>query len=260
MKCDHRPIQEKQLVYPQYLTRFFFRLAVFLVILGCYVFYPQGLDLTRPWHQAGLFSPAHLLCLVMICSMLAQHARRPGMSMGRMKQYRAFSDIVPTYDPAQLQAAKKRQNRGALKVLAVWLAGNAVIVLLFFRHYIGVAELVVLCAFYYLSDMICILFFCPFQLFLMGNQCCINCRIFAWGSWMMATPLVLIPSLLPAGVVLLSLTLLIRWEIQYHRHPERFWSGANRALRCVNCTEHLCRAKRIPAPGFHSPKPPHHKH
>ena len=45
-------------------------------------------------------------------------------------------------------------------MLAVWLAGNAVIVLLFFRHYIGVAELVVLCAFYYLSDMICILFFC----------------------------------------------------------------------------------------------------
>lgn len=73
------------------------------------------------------------------------------------------------------------------------------------------AWLVLLTAFYYLSDMICILFLCPFQLFLMGNRCCVNCRIFAWGSWMMVTLLVLIPSPVTAVPLLLGLSLLIRW-------------------------------------------------
>lgn len=257
MKCKRTlpTIEEKKLVYPQYFARFLYRLALFGAVLICYVRSPGMLDLTRPWDDLSLPSPALLLCLSMTVLMAAQHFHRPGMSMGRMKQYARYCDISPDYDPAQLRQTVRRQNRGALKVLILWLVGNGVVALLYFRAVIGVAELVVLSAFYYLSDMICILFFCPFQLFLMGNQCCVNCRIFAWGAWMMVTPLVLIRSISVLAPVILAFTLLLRWEIQYHRHPERFWNGSNRALRCARCTEHLCRAKLLTPQRLRSKKP-----
>lgn len=130
MNCEHHPhLEPKKLVYPQYFFRFLIRLCVFFVIFYFFLFAPERLDLTRPWREAGLLSPAHLLCAVMSVSMVIQHLHRPGMSMGRMKQYGKFCDIEPSYDPQALRAAVRRQNRGALRVLAVWLAGNAVVAL-----------------------------------------------------------------------------------------------------------------------------------
>ncbi len=249
MKCDIlQPAKAKKLVFPQYLIRFLYRLTAFLVVLYFYLFRRSSLDLTRSWRSIGLFSPAHLLCLSMVVIMVLQHLRGPEMSMGRMKQYPQFCHIDPNYNRERQIEVRKQQNRGALKVLILWLAGNGVVAFLYFRHIIGVAEVVLLSAFYYLSDMICILFFCPFQLFFMKCKCCVNCRIFAWGSWMMATPLVLIPSPFALAPVLLSLSLLIRWEIHFRRHPEQFWEGANLDIRCANCTEHLCRLKPVAPP------------
>ena len=75
----------------------------------------------------------------------------------------------------------------------------------------------------------------------MHNRCCVNCRIFAWGAWMMAAPLMLVPhfyaqSLFGTGVLVLAV-----WEIRYRRHPERFWEGSNQTLQCAQCPEQLCR-------------------
>ena len=77
----------------------------------------------------------------------------------------------------------------------------------------------------------------------MKNRCCVNCRIFAWGSWMMAAPLMCVPhwyawSLFGAGLLVLAV-----WERRYFLHPERFWSGSNRLLQCAHCQEQLCRYK-----------------
>lgn len=229
-----------------HVSRFLFRLCVFLGVLICYLLAPQRLDLSRPWREIGLIAPGHILCVILLVTMSLLHLREPGMSMGRLKQYSRYARLDPQCDPDALRSAMRRKNLGALKVLAVWLAGNAVVAVLYFWGRIGVAELVLLCAFYYLSDIICILFFCPFQLFFMGSRCCVNCRIFAWGSWMMATPLALIPSLLAWAVVLLSLSLLIRWEYHVFRYPQHFWRGSNCSLRCGSCTERLCRAKLYP--------------
>ena len=232
--------------YGMHLGRFLFRLCVFLSVLVCYLLAPGRLDLTRPWREIGLIAPGHILCVILLVAMLRLHRKKPGMSMGRLKQYPDCAVPDLRRPPEEIRAAVRRKNLGALKVLAVWLAGNAVVALLYFRDRIGVAELVLLCAFYYLSDIICILFFCPFQLLFLGNRCCINCRIFAWGSWMTATPLVLLPAPLPYAVVVLSLTLLARWEYHVFRSPENFWMGSNRNLRCESCTERLCRTKLYP--------------
>ena len=40
-----------------------------------------------------------------------------------------------------------------------------------------------------------------------------------------------------------SLVVLIRWEIVYAAHPERFWSGSNKTLQCANCQDKTCQIK-----------------
>ena len=49
-----------------------------------------------------------------------------------------------------------------------------------------------------------------------------------------------------AMALLLSLSLLIRWEYHVFRYPQHFWRGSNCSLRCGSCTERLCRAKLYP--------------
>lgn len=61
---------------------------------------------------------------------------------------------------------------------------------------------------------------------------------------MMFTPLVFIPSVYTYSLLGIALILLIRWEITYKRHPERFSSFTNANLNCSNCKEKLCKHKK----------------
>ena len=46
------------------------------------------------------------------------------------------------------------------------------------------------------------------------------------------------------GLLALSVALLVRWEVTFYRHPERFSDATNDYLRCANCTEKLCSHKK----------------
>ena len=231
----------------KYLRAVTFRLAVFLFVLVLFFLKPEWLDFTA---GKSLNPTLQLLRLAVACSMLAQLNPNSALTAGCMKQYPNRFDPVPNYSRQSLKEAVRGQNRGAVKVAVVWLAFNLVFGVLYWRKTIGVAELVVLCAFYYLSDLICVLFFCPFQTFLMGNRCCVNCRIFAWGSWMMATPMAFIPHWFSWSLVGMGLVVLIVWEVRYRRYPERFWFGSNKLLQCAHCQEQLCRYKFPRSPRF----------
>ena len=41
----------------------------------------------------------------------------------------------------------------------------------------------------------------------------------------------------------LSIVLVIRWELTFYRHPERFSENTNDYLKCANCNEKLCAHK-----------------
>ena len=231
----------------RYLLDFTWRTAVFLMILGIYIYDHSLLRFTE---QNKLFWPLSLLWITVLISMLAQLNPKSGLTTGCMKQY--VSSFVPAenYNRESLKKAVRQQNIGALKVLAVWLAGNGIVGLLYLKGILTPAELVLLCAFYYLSDLICVLFFCPFQTFLMKNRCCVNCRIFAWGSWMMATPLIFVPHIYARSLVAASILVLIVWEYRFYKFPERFWFGSNCLLQCGHCKEQLCRYKVPTSPKF----------
>ena len=109
---------------------------------------------------------------------------------------------------------------------------------------IGQTELILITIFYYVCDLICITIWCPFQSFLMKNRCCVSCRIFNWGHFMMHTPMIFIRSFFSWTLFFMSILALIRWELTLLKYPERFWEGSNTALRCSECKSNLCTIKR----------------
>lgn len=97
---------------------------------------------------------------------------------------------------------------------------------------------------YSVCDMICILFFCPFQTWFMKNKCCGSCRIYNWDYAMMFTPLIFVKGWYTWSILILAIGLLLNWELLVVKHPERFSESTNAALSCANCTEKLCSHKK----------------
>ena len=186
-------------------------------------------------------TPLTAAWLLLMLSMLMRFFPSRFESLGCQKEFsRRF---VPTGNTVSRQEVR-RADRGALWVLLSWLALNGVFCLLYALHVTDKRFMVCLAAFYGVCDIICILFFCPFQAWMMRNRCCSVCRIFNWDYMMICTPLMVLSGPLTRSACLLSIVLLLRWEITYRRRKERFFESGNDALRCANCQEQLCRYKR----------------
>lgn len=105
---------------------------------------------------------------------------------------------------------------------------------------LGKAELFLLCVCFYVCDLICVLFFCPFRIFFLKNRCCATCRIFNWDHLMMFSPFVFAAGFFTLSLFFLALLVFVVWEAAFHLHPERFWEQTNAALGCAACTDRLC--------------------
>ena len=134
-------------------------------------------------------------------------------------------------------------NNATLLVALIWVVFNGIFGALYLTDIIDDGVMLLLCCAYSVCDMICILFFCPFQSWLMKNKCCVTCRIYNWDYAMMFTPLFFIKNEYTWSLLALSVALMIRWEIAFFRHPERFSENTNDYLKCQNCTEKLCAHK-----------------
>lgn len=220
--------------------KLFYRGALFIWAIAVWILNPgfnsftfsQGLEYYKP-----LF---WVMWLVLATEMIARFFPSPTESMGCQKQFK--KNFIPTDIPAE-SVRRSDINRGVLLSLFSWLALNGLFAVLYFTGIIPAVALVVIALFYAVSDMICILFFCPFQTLMMKNRCCTVCRIYNWDYLMICTPLLLMPSLYTYSLSALALALFIRWELTAYLHPERFYEPANDALRCANCKEKLCQHK-----------------
>ena len=158
-------------------------------------------------------------------------------SMGCQKQFRR------NYIPTEISQPPRRSPLPVLAVALAWLLLNGVIGALYLAHIIDEGILILISLFYSVCDMICILFFCPFQTWFLKDKCCGSCRIYNWDYAMMFTPLVFIPSVFSYSVLGVALLLLLAWEITVRLHPERFSEQTNQCLSCANCKEKLCHHK-----------------
>ncbi len=135
-------------------------------------------------------------------------------------------------------------NNGAVLVALVWIIFNGIFGALHMKGILDDGIMILLCCVYSVCDMICILFFCPFQTWFMKNKCCTVCRIYNWDYAMMFTPLFFVGHDYLWSLLALSVALLVRWEITFYRHPERFSEQTNEYLQCKHCTEKLCTHKK----------------
>lgn len=230
------------------LINFGFRLIVFLFIFSVYILHKDVLvefmthEFTFGISEYGI-SPLHVLWAIFMIMMLQHIIPHKYLSMAYRKGNIKGFEEVEGYSRLELLEFIQKMNVKAWFVMLVWLSFNAVFALLYLFKIITVADMLMLTVFFYLSDYICILFFCPFQTFMMHNKCCINCRIYDWGYFMMFTPMLFIKNFFSWSLFFTALIVLIKWEVGYAKHPENFWFGSNKHLQCSNCKEKLCIIK-----------------
>ena len=160
-------------------------------------------------------------------------------SMGCQKQF------ARNYEPKDPSCKPINQSWKVTALVAfVWLALNAIFGIFYLTGIFDRGIMIMIAIAYSVCDIICILFFCPFQTWFMKNRCCTTCRIYNWDFAMMFTPLVFIPSWYTYSLLGCALALFLRWEITYRFHPERFSTATNYCLDCSRCEEKLCSHKK----------------
>ena len=227
-----------------YLIKLLIRVTVFLIVFGMYIYDKELLiSLAMQPLYMGITS-MHVLWLVFMLMMLKHLFPKEQVTMALLKREEKKYVEVEGYSKLELLEFAQDQNQKAWRVMLVWLIGNGLVGLVYSMNWIGQAELFLLTVFYFLSDYICILFYCPFQSHIMKNRCCINCRIYDWGHFMMFTPMIMIKSFYTWSLFFMAAIVLIRWELVYAKHPERFYFGSNKRLQCANCKDKTCQIKR----------------
>lgn len=230
----------------RYQTKLVLRILIFLSGIYIYIFHTEWLEMiySRELHRELLL--LYALWLALVVGMLYQLIpnRSNSVTMGSVKYYSMnYFPANEPYRPGEMNRFIQLSNIGALKVLASWLLLVAFIGILYFGKMIDRRMLFLITLFFYISDLICVVAWCPFQSWMMKNKCCVNCRIFNWDHAMMFSPFVFIPSFFTWSLLLLSLVIVVRWEYVWWKYPQRFWFRTNKVLQCKNCTEKMCRIK-----------------
>ena len=228
----------------RYLVKFAIRIAVFVAVLILYLTDKELMYrlIMQPVYMG--ITPMHLLWLLFMGMMILHIFPMEKVSMALLKTEKKKFDPEDDYSEIELLRFVQDQNAKAWKVMLLWLSFNAVFGLLYLFDIIGVEDLLMLTVFYFLCDYICILIFCPFQTFIMKNKCCVNCRIYDWGHFMMFTPMLFIQNFYSWSLFFTACIVLIKWEIIYAKHPERFYEGSNKNLQCQNCKDRTCQIKK----------------
>lgn len=227
----------------RYIVKLVLRITIFLTVLTCYILFRSKINdyLTRPFFDG--IKPTHFLWVVFIGIMLCHIFPFKQLSMALRKKQAANFVIMENYSKDELKAYVKHQDRAALIVMVIWLAFNSIFGVLHIMNILNKADMLMLTTFFFLCDYICILFFCPFRTFIMKNKCCINCRIYDWGHFMMFTPMLFLRDFFGLTLFGMSLLVLINWELVFRLHPERFWSGSNKTIQCASCQDRTCQMK-----------------
>lgn len=235
---------KKTPMFQRYIIKFIFRISVFLLVFAAYLTDKQQLYAWLKQPVSMGVTPFHALWAILMLIMLAHLFPTERLSMALRKAEEKYYIKQDNYSELELYKYIQNQNEKAWKVMLIWIFGNAVIGLLYLLQIFSEVDLVMISVFYFLSDYICILLYCPFQTHIMKNKCCINCRIYDWGHFMMFTPMVFIRSFFSWSLFFTACVVLIHWELKYIKHPERFWEGSNKKLQCAHCTDKTCQMKK----------------
>ena len=180
--------------------RLIYRSALFLAALGFYIAYRlrAGADLLSRLDKM----PAILVVIwfVFALEMVFRFFPSKLESPGCQKQF------ARNYVKSGQTQIDVQDNHGTMLVALLWVCFNGVFGALHMAGILDDGIMILLSCAYAVCDMICILFFCPFQTWFLKNKCCSACRIYNWDYAMMFTPLFFVKSLYSWSLFALSLT------------------------------------------------------
>ena len=226
-----------------YFSRLAVRSIVLLWAVWLYFVDPGALEIEHLSFFSE-FSKAHIIWALLLATMLLPCLPHTKVSLGCLKQHKKYYHPSEAIDRQGLAEYIKQSDQKALIIAAAWSVCNLFLWLLYWTERLGAKELLLAVLFFSVCDLVCVLFFCPFQL-VMKNRCCVTCRIFSWDHFMMVMPLIPIFNFFSYSLCLFAFVLLIAWESTWRRHPERYWDKSNRALQCRNCQTPLCQLKKL---------------
>ena len=218
--------------------RLIYRSVLFLVLLVMYITYRyhRSADITYRLERQPII--IFIIWAVFMTEMVFRFFPSDFESPGCQKQF------ARNYVKSGRTDIVVHDNNATVLVALIWICFNAVFGALFMMRIFDEGIMLLISCVYSVCDMICILFFCPFQSWFLKNKCCCACRIYNWDYAMMFTPLFFVRRSYSWSLLAVSLILLLRWEITFYRYPERFSEETNSYLRCENCSEKLCSHKK----------------
>lgn len=225
-----------------YIKRLIFRIIVFIIMIGIYIMYPNTFEVSYGINFIKKFSPLHIIWLIWMIDMILQLCKVPKYwPLGSQKYWgHRYLPNLKELDKKIIKKHMKKMNKASIAIAITWLIIIALIGGLYFLKLISYQIVILISTAFYVCDIICVIGWCPFKTFYMHNKCCTTCRIFNWDHAMMFTPLIVIPGIWTYSLVIMSLIVLIVWEIACAIHPERFLEKTNCALQCHNCKDKLC--------------------
>jgi hypothetical protein len=228
----------------RYIINFTLRVIVFIAVIILYILRKE--EVIRLMSQSIWrgFTAIHGLWCIFMIMMIGHLVPNNHASMAIKKSNGHEYEAIEEYSELELYRYVQKQNVKAWQIMLFWLSFNAIFGILYLLGIMDEADLLMLTVFYFICDYICILFYCPFQSIAMKNKCCVNCRIYEWGHFMMFTPMLFIKNFFSWSLFFTSVVVLIKWEYTYARYPERFWSGSNKNLQCANCKDKICQIKK----------------
>ena len=223
-----------------YMICFVFRCLVFAACVPILVFKPSELDILQNGNFFNGFSVFHILWGIWVLGILFQLIPIRKAPIGTQKLFKQrFTAAKNKFDRKALRDYIVSTTKEAYKVMLLWIGFLLILGISRYADMINDHFLFLITLVLYVCDLVCVLFWCPFRLFL-KTRCCTTCRIYNWDRFFMFTPLMFIKGFFPLSLVALSVLSLIIWEISAFVHSERFWEISNEALRCSNCTDKLC--------------------
>jgi hypothetical protein len=225
-----------------YNMRLAVRICLLLLSIVMYFSYPQSFAVLTGFNFFHQFSWLHLLWLIWVMDMIMQLTPLKGyLALGSLKHFKSFyQPLKESIDTKKLISFAKRSQLDALKVFLVWSMIVAGIGLVWAAGLLKEKELLLLAVVFYVCDLICVLFWCPFRAWILKNRCCTTCRIFNWDHLMMFSPLFFAPGFYTGSLLIMAAAVFLMWEASFILHPQRFWEKTNAALQCRNCTDKLC--------------------
>lgn len=243
-------MKQKTMRY-RYMVKFIIRCAIMVAVFVLYFIKSECFEVMEGMNFFKKFSVLHILWVLWMLDMIQQLIpARNVVSLGSQKLF--LMHFKPSHlkkTAEELMGFIRYSHYVNLKVAILWLA--LVFAVFGIKHtgLIGNRELFLFVTFFYVADLICVLFWCPFRVFLMKNRCCATCTIFNWDHIMMFSPAPFMGGFFMWSLFAMSAIVFIVWEVYLFLYPERFWEETNEALKCTNCEEHLC-GKNMHAAGM----------